>query len=246
MFIDPAEEESARKVALEESVTDAVAQGLSASKAERLRGIVSRRFDAFRRALRGDPSARVEPMRVQLKSGASAAKAEPWRYDPLKTSWLASWVAVLLAFGLVFGNLQAVWSSPAMAVPKKTSFRLVSDYKAVNERVEKSPGVMPKTEADMVDLLSACLFGKLDLLQGCWQRPLAEEAREIFTITTPLILFTPTRVPQEVQNATAYFEGVMTELLVGIKCNIWVDGLYFYADTEHELLDTIDEILARL
>ena len=49
----PAEEESARKVALEESVTDAVAQGLSVSKGERLHGILSRRFNAFRRALRG-------------------------------------------------------------------------------------------------------------------------------------------------------------------------------------------------
>ena len=54
MFMDPAEEESARKVAPEESVTDAVAQGLSVSKAERLRGILSH-FNAFRRALRGDP-----------------------------------------------------------------------------------------------------------------------------------------------------------------------------------------------
>ena len=134
-------------------------------------------------------------------------------------SWLASCVAALLAFGLVFRNLQAVWSSPAMAVPKKDSFRLVSDYKAVNEQVEKSPGVMPNQEADMVDLLSARFFGKLDLLQGYWQMPLAEEAREIFTITTSLGLFTPTRVSQGVLNATAYFQGVMTELLVGIKCN---------------------------
>ena len=38
MFMDPTEEESARKVALEEGVTDAVAQSLSVSKAERLRG----------------------------------------------------------------------------------------------------------------------------------------------------------------------------------------------------------------
>ena len=75
MLMDPAEEESAGKVALEESVTDAVAQGLSVSKAKRLRGILSRRFNAFRRALRGDPPARVEPMRVQLKPGASAVKA---------------------------------------------------------------------------------------------------------------------------------------------------------------------------
>ena len=72
----------------------------------------------------------------------------------------------------------------------------MSDYKAVNEQVEKSPGVMPNQEADMVDLLSARFFGKLDLLQDYWQMRLAEEVREIFTITTPLGLFTPTRVPQ--------------------------------------------------
>ena len=80
MFMDPAHEESARKVALEESVTDAVAQGLSVSKAERLRGILSRCFNAFRRALRGDSPGRVGPMRVQVKPGASVVKAKPRRY----------------------------------------------------------------------------------------------------------------------------------------------------------------------
>ena len=49
---------------------------------------------------------------------------------------------------------------------KKDSFRFVNDYKAVNEPVEKSPGVMPNQKADMVDLLSVRFFGKLDLLQG--------------------------------------------------------------------------------
>ena len=116
----------------------------------------------------------------------------------------------------------------------------------VKEQVEKSPGVMPNQEADMVNPLSARFFGKLDLLQDYWHMPKAEEAREIFTITTPLGLFTPTPVPQGVLNATAFFQGVMTELLVGIKCKIWVDDVFFYADTEDELLDTIDEIMARL
>ena len=95
-------------------------------------------------------------------------KAKPRRHDPVKSSSLASCVAALLSFGLVVRNLQAVWSSPAMAVPKKDSFRLVSDFKAVNEQVEKSPGVMSNQEADMVDVLSARFFGRLDLLQGYW------------------------------------------------------------------------------
>ena len=45
----------------------------------------------------------------------------------MKTSWLASCVAALLAFGLVFRNLQVVGSSPAMAVPNNDSVRLVGD-----------------------------------------------------------------------------------------------------------------------
>ena len=72
--------------------------------------------------------------------------------------------------------------------------------------------------------------------------PLAEEAREIFTITSQLGLFTPTRVPQGVLNATVYFQGVMTELLVGIKCKIWADDVLLHADTEDEHLDTLDEM----
>ena len=50
----------------------------------RLRDILSRRVDTFRRALRGDPPARVEPMRVHLKPQAQAVKARPRRYDPVK------------------------------------------------------------------------------------------------------------------------------------------------------------------
>ena len=118
MFMEPAQEESARKVALEKGVADAVAAGLSVSKAERLREILARRCNAFRRALRGDPPARVEPMRVQLKPRATAVKAKPRVYDPVKSHWLGACMTALLAFGLVFRNLQAVWSSPAMAVPK--------------------------------------------------------------------------------------------------------------------------------
>ncbi|CAM9930082.1 unnamed protein product, partial [Sphacelaria rigidula] len=86
---------------LEEIVTNAVANGLTVSKAERSRGILYRHVNAFRRALRGDPPARVEPMRVTLKPGAAAVKANPRRYDPVKSSWLASCMVALVAFGLV-------------------------------------------------------------------------------------------------------------------------------------------------
>ncbi|CAN0019163.1 unnamed protein product, partial [Sphacelaria rigidula] len=71
---------SARKIALQESATNAGATGLSVLEAERLRYIVHCRVNAFRRALRGDPPARVEPMRAKSIPGASAAKTKPRRY----------------------------------------------------------------------------------------------------------------------------------------------------------------------
>ena len=55
--------------------------------------------------------------------------------------------------------------------------------------------------------------------------PLAPEAQEVFTIVTPDGLFTPTRVPQGVLNATSYFQGVMTDLLRGLDCKVWVDDV---------------------
>ncbi|CAN0174500.1 unnamed protein product, partial [Scytosiphon promiscuus] len=93
--------------------------GLSADGACRLRDLLGRRVNASRRALRGNPPARVEPMKVQLKPQAKAVKAKPRRYNPVKTGWLASCIAALVAFGLLVHNIQAVWASPAMAVPKR-------------------------------------------------------------------------------------------------------------------------------
>ena len=76
--------------------------------------------------------------------------------------------------------------------------------------------------------------------------PLAPEAQEVFTIVTPDGLFTPTRVPQGVLNATSYFQGVMTDLLCGLDCKVWVDDVFYFAEDETSLLCLLDEILGRL
>ena len=74
---------------------------------------------------------------------------------------------------------------------------------------------MPGLEAELGRLRGAGAFATLDLLQGYWQCPLAAEAQEIFTIATPQGLFTPTRVPQGVLNATAYFQATLQRELEG-------------------------------
>ena len=74
--------------------------------------------------------------------------------------------------------------------------------------------------------------------------PLAVEAQEVFTIATFEGLFTPTCVPQGVLNATAYFQGVMTELSVGLNYKIWVDDIVWWRADEDGL--PLDKIPGRL
>ena len=71
MFLDPMEERGARDRALEDSVQQAEKSGLSADGACRSRDILSRQVDAFRRALQGDPPARVEPVSCLLYTSPS-------------------------------------------------------------------------------------------------------------------------------------------------------------------------------
>ena len=54
-----------------------------------------------------------------------------------------------MAFGLIVWNIQVVWASPAMAVPERDTFRLVSDYQAANSQVEQTPKVMTDLLRDL-------------------------------------------------------------------------------------------------
>ena len=105
---------------------------------------------------------------------------------------------------------------------------------------------MPNQEMAMVDLRGATYFGKLNMLQGYWQMPLAAEAQEVFTIATLEGLFTLTRMPYVVLNATPYFQGVMTELLAGSNYKVWVDDIVWWRAGKDGLLNTPDKILGWL
>ncbi|CAM9246129.1 unnamed protein product, partial [Hapterophycus canaliculatus] len=111
-----AEEGVEREQALEDSVEETVQNGFSADGACRLRDTLGRHVNAFRMALRGAPPAREEPVRVQLKTQAEAVKVKPRIYNPVKTGWVASCIAALVAFGLLMHNIQAMWASAPIVV----------------------------------------------------------------------------------------------------------------------------------
>ena len=84
--MNPKQEERERAVALAKRVETAAANGLSAEGEARLREILHRHWNTFRRSLRGDPLAHVEPLTVTSKPEAKVLKARGRVYSPIKTA----------------------------------------------------------------------------------------------------------------------------------------------------------------
>ena len=251
MFQDSEVEMQDRVSAVETAVDDAVDHGLPPKCAKMLRDIVFRtHLDVFRRALLDDPPARVEPMTVRHQPGARAVRAKPRASPPAKAAWLHEHMADLETAGMVFRNLQAIYASVAMAIPKgSNSCRMVTDYQAVNDTIEPAAMPLPNLEDKASLFADATAWCTLDLLQGYWQVPLREDDQEMFTMVTPEGLFTPRRVPPGVLNATGYFQATTGDVLEGYIdkiCSVWVDDIVIWGKTPEILLKRLLAILGRL
>ena len=233
MFMEAGEEVAARLEALVGVLRVAVEAGLPEGCVAELEEIVlGECFDAFRRALTGETPASVAPMRVTLKQGTdlSQVKTKPRVHPPEKSAWLKEHFELLCETRMVYPNPQAICASVAMAFPKGPGkgYHLVADFPPINDQCELMPGPMRNPEIEDEKYAGAVAFCTIDCLQDYWQCPLAEEAREYFTFVTEDGLFTPTRVPQGVMNATSYFQGITMEVLenlVGRACLIYVDDV---------------------
>lgn len=168
------------------------------------------------------------PLLPPCQCGVNEDAAQPWNAccpipPPMVKSWqrqVARWVYGIAHCIRCFFYLQTVWVSPAMRVPKSNFVPSFIDHQAVNEKIEKSLGIMPCHGTHMVDSSGAIFLGKVDFLHGYWQIPLAPETRGLFTIVTPDGLYDSSRVPKGASNSTSYFQGILTQPLHYLKCSI--------------------------
>ena len=124
---------------------------------------------------------------------------------------------------MVFRNPQAIYGSAAMAIPKgSNSYRMVTDYRAVNDTIAPAAMPMPNLEDKAFLFAGATAWCTLDMLQCYWQVPLSGDAQEMFTMVTPEGLFIPCRVSPGVLNASGYFQATMGDVLDGISTrSVW-------------------------
>ncbi|CAM9850693.1 unnamed protein product, partial [Discosporangium mesarthrocarpum] len=96
MMLSRSEEHRQRGGVLEEALDAARTAEMLSGAWIHLREVISRRTNVFRIFLGRDPPAKVEPMRVLLKAGATPVEAKRRDYKLERRSSLSGFVAVLV------------------------------------------------------------------------------------------------------------------------------------------------------
>lgn len=142
------------------------------------------------------------------------------------------------------------FASPIAIAPKEDgTFRLCTDYRALNRQTDLIPYPMPRID-DIIDETGGChCFSRIDLCKGFWQIPLSEETKKYTAFITPFDLFEYKRLPFGWKNSPAWFQKIMTDILklyLGTFCNVYIDDIIIYSKTKEEHRSHLSKVLRAL
>lgn len=147
------------------------------------------------------------------------------------------------------------WSSPVWVVPKKPDasgkrkWRLVIDYRKVNEKTIDDRYPMPNI-TDILDKLGKCnYFTTLDLTSGFHQIEIhkADIKKTAFSVENGHYEYT--RMPFGLKGGPATFQRVMDYVLqdlIGKRCLVYMDDIIIFSTSLQEHAENLDKVLKAL
>lgn len=236
--------ESSMSKAFEEIISDGRNKGLSDEGENRLKAMMKKFRNIFRIQLGHDQPAKVTPLLVKPVPNAHPHRSPQRRYAPNQREFLCNTVSELVEIGAIFKNPSSRWASPALAVPKPGSdkLRLTVDLRGPNSKTQPIQSAMPHLESRLQECQGSSYFAKIDFCHGYWQIPLHQNCQEMFSIQTPLGVYTPTRVLQGGTDSGNHFQSVTQESFGARLTNVlqWLDDFLIHAESEVHLLDTLE------
>lgn len=147
------------------------------------------------------------------------------------------------------------WSAPVWLVPKKQNknlkkeWRLVVDFRKLNEKTVKDRYPMPVITDVRDKLGKATYFSALDLASGYYQIEMTAEdmAKTAFSAEGGHYEFT--RMPFGLTNSPATFQRVMDNVfkeLIGKCCLIYLDDIIIFSSSLQEHMQDLHKVFSKL
>jgi hypothetical protein len=142
------------------------------------------------------------------------------------------------------------YNSPTLMVPKADGgWRMVVDFRRLNQHVITDPHPLPRIQNILEDLGGSMYFTAIDLLAGFYNLKIRAEDRHKTAFSTPDGHWEFIRLPMGLKNSPSIFQRLMNIVLtgcLGVYSYIYVDDVIVFSKTAADHLKHLDDVLGRL
>ena len=216
-----------------------------------LRALLEKHRPVFRCKLGNDPTALVEPMKIELLPESKGILAKPRQYSVEQRRAISTFMDRAMEYGFMRKNTEASWSAVPLLVPKPYStaklpaYRLAFDLRAVNARTVPIAWPLPHIESELVELRGKKCFCLIDFISSYWQLPLHRASQHLHSVVTTNGILAPTRTLQGGRNSAANFQSRVEPCFADIRDSLkaWLDDFMLHARDWSDLLHVLDRFL---
>lgn len=131
---------------------------------------------------------------IHIKPNTSPVYCKPYRLPYSQKTEIDRQIKEMITND-IFEESHSEWASPLLLVPKKADsngnkkWRVVIDYRKVNERIENDKYPLPNINEILDSLSGAMYFSTFDLNQGYYQIKLDAESRKCTAFIAVVFVF---------------------------------------------------------
>jgi len=222
----------------------------------KLQKLVEQHKKCFAESLGAEP-ARVEPFELDLKeesnwysSNLHKQAARPQSHE--KFAATRDFIQKALEAGIIEPSQSESWSQVLLTPKSNGKWRFCIDFRYLNLNTKSMGWPLPNIR-QMLERIGARkprYFAVLDLTQGYYQAAISVKSRPLTAFRTADGLYQWKRLPMGLKGAPAFFQHamqhkVLADLLYTV-CEVYLDDIIVYAETEEEFLANLQKVLQRL
>ncbi|CAF1678236.1 unnamed protein product, partial [Adineta ricciae] len=175
--------------------------------------------------------------------------SRPYYSTPQKEEEMYNIVQDLLQHGLIRKSYSP-FAAPALLVAKHDgSWRMVVDYKKLNNMTIKDNHPLPNMEQTIRRLGGGYkFFSKLDMKSGFWQIPIKEEDKHKTAFITAEGLYEWNVLAQGLKNSPPSYQRVMADILTPCRqfALVYIDDIVVFSRSFEEHVEHIQQLLSIL
>lgn len=189
-----------------------------------------------------------------LTSDDKPIYTKTYRYPHAHKETVREQIQDMLENGIITHS-DSPWNAPIWIVPKKTDasgkrkFRVVIDYRKLNEITIDDRHPIPQIEDILDNLGHSQYFTTIDLKSGFHQIEMDENSRQKTAFSTDLGHYEFLRMPFGLKNAPATFQRAMNSILgdlIGKICYVYLDDVIVFGRCLKSHLRNLEKVLERL